>query len=345
MSRSIFGTFDGTPVLETRIAGGALRASVIDYGAVLRDLELQLPDGRWQRLILGFDRLEDYRQHSPHAGAIAGRFANRIANGRFVLDGVEYALPRNLLDLHSIHGGGAGFGKRPWTTLASDADSVTLGIVSPDGEVGYPGAVIATCRYRLEASTLRIELTAVTDKPTVINLTNHAYFNLDGSPDILDHTLSIRANVRSPTDANGIPDGSLAPVSGTPYDFRVPRPVRQKKAGGGHFGYDSNYLLRRDKREADRSGLELALAATVSSNRSGVTMEAWTTEPCVQFYDAHKLHIPVAGLGGATYGPCAGLCLETQHAPDSPNLPHLPSTELRPGAVYRHITEYRFSVG
>ena len=343
MSRSVFGTFNDTPVMETRLAGGKLRASVIDYGAVLRDLEFCLPDGRWQRVVLGFETLEHYHAHSPHAGAIAGRVANRIANGRFVLDGQEYTLPRNLKGLHCLHGGGDGFGRRPWTTLHHDKDSITLGLFSPDGEAGFPGAVTATCRYGLVDGTLRIELTAVTDKPTVINLTNHAYFNLDGSADILDHTLSIRANVLTPVDENGIPDGSLAPVSGTAYDFRVQRPVRLLRADGTRFTYDNNYVLRRDRREADVSGLELALAATLASPKSGIAMETWTTEPCVQLYDAYKLAIPVPGLDGATYGPCAGLCLETQHAPDSPNLPHLPSTVLQPGAVYRHITEYRFS--
>lgn len=343
MTSRIFGTFGATPVLETTLAGGSLRAKVIDYGAALRDLEVQKPDGSWQRVVLGFDTVEHYHAHSPHAGAIAGRVANRIANGRFVLDGETHQLPLNLGGKHSIHGGGAGFGKRPWTTLHSDLSSVTLGLVSADGDMGYPGAVTATCRYSLAGGTLRIELMAITDKPTVINLTNHAYFNLDGSADILNHTLSVRANIITPQDADGIPDGSLMPASNTPYDFRVPRAIRHMRADGSRFAYDNNYVLRRDQQERDKSGLDIAKAAVLSSAKSGISMETWTTEPCLQVYDGAKMAIPVPGLDGATYGASAGICLETQHAPDSPNLPHLPSTVLRPGAVYRHITEYRFT--
>ena len=344
MSRRLFGTLGDCPVHEVTLETASARARVIEYGAVLRDLEIRRADGTWQRVVLGLETLEDYRQHSPHFGAIAGRYANRIAGGRFVLDGSVYQLPCNQAGKHSLHGGGEGFGKRCWTILSQDAASVTLGLVSPAGDAGYPGALTATCRYHLTGATLRIELAAITDAPTVVNMCNHSYFNLDGSADILDHDLCVRANIMTPVDADLIPDGSLAPVSGTPFDFRIPRPIRHAAEDGSRFWYDHNYVLRRDRREPDASGLDLAQAAVLSSAKSALVMETWTTANCVQVYDSAKMNVPVAGLGGAQYGPCAGLCLETQAAPDSPNLPHLPSTVLRPGEVYRHITEYRFGV-
>ena len=343
MSSRLFGTLGERPVREVVISSGQARASIIEYGAVVRDLEVQLADGTWQRVVLGLETLADYVAHSPHFGAIPGRYANRIAGGRFVLDGAVHHLPLNQAGKHSLHGGGEGFGKRCWTILSHDESSVTLGLVSPAGEAGYPGALTATCRYMLAGAALRIELMAITDAPTVVNLCNHSYFNLDGSADILDHQLSVRANLMTPVDADLIPDGSLAPVSGTPFDFRVARPIGQAAADGARFWYDHNFVLRRDRREVDRSGLDLAQAAVLSSPKSGLSMETWTTAPCMQLYDSAKMNVPVPGLGGAAYGPCAGLCLETQAAPDSPNLPHLPSTVLRPGEVYRHITEYRFS--
>lgn len=342
MTVSLFGTLENRPVHAATIASGGARASIIEYGAVLRDLVVPLPGGGEQRVVLGFDRLEDYVLHSPHAGAIAGRFANRIGHGRFTLDGETYDLPRNQAGKHTLHGGGAGFGKRAWALLHADAASVTLGLHSPDGDAGFPGAMTVTCRYTLAGATLRVEITAFTDRPTVLNLTNHAYFNLDGSLDILDHELQVMANLITPVDADLIPNGALAPVSGTPYDFRTPRPILALGADGAPCHYDNNFVLRRATTERTACGAELALAAALSSPKSGLKMEVWTTEPCLQVYDAAKLNIPVPGLGGAMYGAHAGLCLEAQHAPDSPNLPHLPSTVLRPGALYRHITEFRF---
>jgi aldose 1-epimerase len=227
--------------------------------------------------------------------------------------------------------------------LHADASSCTLGLVSPDGDAHYPGTLNVTCRYTLtEASALRVELSAFTDKPTILNLCHHSYFNLDGGADILDHTLAVRANVMTPVDADLIPDGSLAPVSGTPFDFRKPRPIRLTGPDGQRFWYDHNFVLRRERRENDVSGLEIAHAATLASTKSGLAMEVWTSEPCLQVYDGFKVNTPVPGLEGKAYGANAGICLEPQHAPDSPNLPHLPSTVLRPGELYRQVTEYRF---
>jgi len=186
-------------------------------------------------------------------------------------------------------------------------------------------------------------MTATADAPTVLNLAHHSYFNLDGGPDMLDHTLEVRANLITPVDADLIPNGALGPVAGTPYDFRVARPIRMTDAAGQRVWYDHNYVLRRDRREpCAAAGLEIAHAATLAGPRSGLAMEVWTTEPALQVYDGAKLATPVPGLDGAPYGPNAGLCLEPQHVPDSPNLPHFPSTVLRPGEVYRQVSEFRF---
>ncbi len=364
MSLREFGRMNDHRVEEItlRNAAGA-EAKIITFGAVVRDLRVPLADGTMQRVVLGLETLEDYLNHSPHFGAIAGRYANRIGGGRFLLDGKAYQLPLNQENRHSLHGGGQGFGKKLWTLLHYDAASVTLGLVSPDGDANYPGTLNVTCRYTLfEENALRIELSAFTDAPTIINLCHHSYFNLDGSPDILDHALMVRANVMTPVDGDLIPDGSMLPVSGTPFDFRRPRAVRLANEDGSRFWYDHNFVLRREKREPPVGGLELAHAATLASEKSGLQMEVWTTEPCLQVYDGFKVNLPVRGLGSeksskvdtglredfsspygpAHYGANAGICLEPQHAPDSPNLPHMPSTVLRPGELYRQVTEYRF---
>ncbi len=345
MTRTLLGTLaDGTPVHEVvlRSEAGA-EATVMEWGAVLRDLVVPLPGGGRQRVVLGFPGLADYPAHSPHMGAIAGRYANRISGGRFVLDGVARQLPLNQDGRHSLHGGGQGFGKRPWTIAHHDATSVTLALVSPEGDAGYPGTLSAWCRYSLVgAATLRIALSATTDAPTIVNLAHHSYFRLDDGPDILDHELELRANLMTPVDADLIPDGSLAAVAGTPFDFRQPRPIRRAGPDGARFWYDHNYMLRRDRCEAGPAGLELAHAATLRSPRSGLAMQLWTTEPAVQVYDGFKLGPPVPGHGGERYGPSAGIALEAQRPPDSPNLPHFPAAVLRPGEVYRQVSDYRF---
>ena len=355
MAMPVFGTLeDGTPIREVTLrsdAGAAL--TVMEWGAVVRDLVVPTVQGP-QRVVLGFPRLEDYVKHSPHFGAIAGRFANRIRGGHFMLDGKVHQLPLNQEGRHSLHGGGNGFGKRPWMILHHDASSVTLGLLSPDGDHGYPGTLNVTCRYTMaEPATLRVELGAITDAPTVVNLCQHSYFNLDGSPDILDHELMLRANLMTPVDGDLIPSGEMRAVNGTPFDFRTPRAIRRLNADGSRHWHDHNWVLRRekcepammpgqDKRGKWHAGLELALAAILRSPKNGLAMEVWTTEPALQFYDGFKVNIPVPGLGGQPYGPSAGLCLEPQHCPDSPNLPHFPSTVLRPGEVYGQVTEYRF---
>lgn len=346
MTISTFGHLpDGTPIREVTLRSEAgASATIMEWGAVVRDMMVPVK-GRLQRVVLGLDRLEDYLQHSPHFGAIAGRYANRIAGGKFHLDGKAFQLKLNQAGKHSLHGGGDGFGKRPWTILHHDAASVTLALVSPDGDHGYPGNLTVTCRYTLaEPATLRIELTATTDAATIINLCHHSYFNLDGSPDIHDHELEVRANLMTPVDEDLIPTGEVVSVAGTAFDFRKPRPIRHMNADGTRHWYDHNFILRRDRREASpMPGPELAHAATLRSLKCGLAMQVWTTEPALQVYDGFKTATPVNGLDGERYGPSSGMCIEPQHVPDSPNLPHFPSTVLRPGEVYGQVTDYRFA--
>jgi aldose 1-epimerase len=336
---------DGRAIREVtlRSAAGAV-ATIMEWGAVVRDLVVPISGGKAQRVVLGFPRLEDYIAHSPHFGAIAGRYANRIGGGTFALDGTRHQLKLNQDGRHSLHGGGMGFGKQPWSILHHDVSSVTLALHSPDGDHGYPGALTTLCRYSLaEPARLRVELTATTDAPTIINLCHHSYFNLDGTADILDHELELRANLITPVDEDLIPSGEVASVAGTSFDFRKPRKIRLMQPDGSRRWYDHNWLLRRERLEpSTMPGLELAHAATLRSAMNGLMMQVWTTEPALQFYDGFKVNTPVEGLAGAKYGPSAGLCLEPQHVPDSPNLPHFPNTVLRPGEVYRQVTEYRF---
>jgi len=335
LTKSLFGEIDGVPVDEIAIRSkGGASAKFITWGAVLRDLVVPSAGGP-QRVTLGLNSIEDYVAHSPHFGAVPGRFANRIANGRFVLDGVAYTLDRKPGEKHTLHGGPDGFGRRVWTLAEHDESSVRLTLRSPDGDAGFPGAVAAACVYRLlEPATLRVELTATTDKATIVNLTQHAYFNLDGSPDILDHEVTLFADFYTPADSELIPTGEIRAVAGTPYDFRAARPVRN--ASG--TAYDTNFVAARP---LGPDGL--APVAVVRSPRSGVTLSLFSDQPGVQFYDAAKLETPVPGLGGARYGAHAGLCLEPQAFPDSPNRRHFTDTVLRPGAVYRHVSEFRFA--
>jgi aldose 1-epimerase len=336
------GTFDGRAVEEITLtnAAGAI-AKIMTWGAVVRDL--QVPHkGKLQRVVLGFDGFEHYPQHSPHFGAIAGRFANRINRGSFRLDGKKVQVTLNQNDppgpggkpKHHLHGGANGFGKRLWTILRTTADSVTLGLVSPEGEDGYPGTLTATCTYTLTMpATLRVELSATTDKPTVVNLAHHSYFNLDGAGDIKDHLLTLDAAFRTPTDKDLIPTGEIATVKGTMFDFRRSAPMGRYD-NGERKRFDDNFI---------RSGAGFGRCARVESERNGLTLECWTDQPAVQFYDGAKLSVAPAGLGDARYGAFSGFCLEPQVYPDSPNKPHFTSAELWPGEVYTQLTEYRFA--
>jgi aldose 1-epimerase len=337
MNIRAFGAIDGAEAYEIGIGSKAgAAAKILTWGSVLRDLVVPTSAGP-QHVTLGLNTLDDYVAHSPHFGAVPGRFANRIANGRFFLDGVEHALDRKPGEKHTLHGGPCGFGKRLWRLGACDHSSVSLSLDSPDGDAGFPGALRATCVYRmLEPATLRVELSAVSDKPTVVNLTQHAYFNLDGSPDILDHELTLFADFYTPADGELIPTGEIRAVAGTPYDFRAVRPVRHTSG----TTYDTNFVAARFP------GAEgLAPIAVLRSPRNGLTMSLHSTEPGVQLYDAATLDCPAPGLDGVRYGAHGGLCLEAQAFPDSPNRRHFTDCVLRPDAEYRHVSEFRFASG
>ena len=259
VSAQSFGQIDGVPVFEATIASRAgASAKIITWGAALRDLVV--PTGRGpQRVVLGLNTIEDYVKYSPHFGAVPGRFANRIANARFNLDGVDYQLDHKPGEKHTLHGGPKGFGHRHWTIVGSDSSSVSLTLASADGDAGFPGALTATCVYRmLEPATLRVELSAVTDKPTVVNLTQHSYFNLDGSPDILDHEVTLFADFYTPAGPDLVPTGEIREVAETPYDFRSARPVRNQSG----TVYDTNFVASpAARRRRPCAGRARALAA------------------------------------------------------------------------------------
>jgi aldose 1-epimerase len=332
----LFGrTGDGEPVHRLRIAGGGLQASIITWGAVVQDLRLE---GHRPPLVLGFESFDDYPAHSPYFGAIAGRYANRIREGRFAIDGRQYQADTNFLGKHLLHGGSKGIGKRVWSIAEHGADFVTLRLRDRDGEMGFPGNLDITCTYRLApGGVLSIELSAVTDQPTLCNLAHHSYFNLDdgGSSEVLDHLLQIDAEAYLPVDEELIPTGEIAPVAGTDFDFSEARPIR-REAGGRQVEYDHNWCLARSRQPLRR-------VARLSGSRSGVAMEVCTTEPGVQFYAGHKAARDAAGLDGRQYRAFAGVCLEPQVWPDSPNHPDFPQAVLRPGEVYRQTTQYRFA--
>ena len=255
MSEHVFGQIDQSPVFEVTIASRAgASAKILTYGAVVRDLIVPSSRGP-QRVALGLNSLSDYLAYSPHFGAVPGRFANRIANGRFALDGVAYQLDRKPGDKHTLHGGPHGFGHRVWKLGAYDGASVELTLESPDGDAGFPGALTATCVYRLvEPATLRVELSAVSDRPTVVNLTNHTYFNLDGSPDILDHEVTLFADFYTPADAELIPTGEIRAVAGTPYDFRAARAGSQSDRNDLRHQFRRRPPTRRRRSCADCDG-------------------------------------------------------------------------------------------
>jgi aldose 1-epimerase len=334
MSVHGFGHVDDHAVLRMEIASEAgARANILTWGAVLQDLVVPSAAGP-RRVTLGLTRIEDYVAHSPSFGAVPGRYANRIANGRFRLDGVDHELARQFGSNHTLHGGPEGFGQRVWKLGDHGESHVTLTYESPDGESGFPGNMLATCVYRLlEPATLRVELTATCDRPTIVNLTQHAYFNLDGSPDVRDHELALECDFYTPTDDELIPTGEILGVAGTAFDFRRSRPLRNPEGQT----YDVNFVAARE-----RGPNGLAKIATLHSLKSGLTMELHSTEPGVQVYDSNGLDCPVAGLDGARYGRFAGLCLEPQAFPDSPNRRHFTDVVLRADDEYRHISEFRF---
>lgn len=336
-SDEAFGTTrDGQTVERHVVEGGGLTAAVLSWGAVVQNLTMK---GHDAPLVLGFERFEDYADHSPYFGAVVGRYANRIAHGRFTIDGERYEVDRNFLGKHLLHGGSQGFDSRNWTVGERGRDFVQLTLHDRDGAMGFPGALHATCTYRLKKpATLSVELEARSDRATLCNLSHHSYFNLDngGSGDILDHRLMLPASAYLPVDHELIPTGVVRPVHGTPFDFRHARPIRMG-VDGEQVVYDHNFCLA-----AERGPLRLTAWLHAPS---GIEMEAWTSEPGVQFYAGHHIPPDITGLGGRRYGPCSGLCLEGQIWPDSPNRPYFPQAVLRPGKTSRQVTEYRFRVG
>jgi aldose 1-epimerase len=347
MKKRPYGTTaDGIPVDEYTLANASMEVKIITYGGAITSVKAPDREGNPANVVLGCKDLADYETKSPFFGCIAGRFANRIAGGKFKIDGQEYTLALNN-GPNALHGGLKGFDKRIWSSKpVAGAEAVELSYLSPDGEEGYPGNLSAKVVYTLTAENeIRIDYTATTDKPTVVNLTNHTYFNLggEGSGTIYGHILKINGDRYTPVDATLIPTGELAPVAGTPLDFRLP-----KRIGSGcrsdheqivwGKGYDHNFVLNRPSPD-DKS---LVLAARLYDPRTGRVMETWTTEPAVQFYGGNFLEGAVYGPSGRAYRQSDGLCLETQHYPDGPNQPQFPSTLLRPGEVYQTTTVYKF---
>lgn len=338
VQRDIFGhTADGNAVERFTLRNSrGLSAQVMTLGATLVGVETPDRTGQLTNITLHLDTCTQYLAGHPCLGSTCGRYANRIARGRFTLDGVEYHLTTNEGPNH-LHGGRVGFDKVLWQAEMleeSQASSVRLRYTSPDGEEGYPGTLRASVTFRLTDDELQLEYTAETDKSTVVNLTNHAYWNLAGAGTALGHELTIYADRYLPVDAALIPLGELAPVAGTPMDFTSPHTIGQRIAEVAP-GYDHCYVLRQS-----RPG-EFVPCARVFEPTTGRTMEVWTTEPGVQFYTGNHLDVR---CGERSYARHDGICLECQHFPDSPNHAHFPSTVLRPGQTYRQLTVYRFGV-
>jgi aldose 1-epimerase len=343
VTRSDFGrTKDGKSVdLYTLTNRHGLVAKITNYGGIVTELHVPDKDGQLGNVVLGFTSFDKYEAGHPFFGAIAGRVANRIGKGRFTLDGKEYKLATNNPP-NTLHGGNVGFDKKVWDAEPAetkDGPSLRLQYVSPDGEEGFPGTLTTTVTYTLtNDDELKIDYKATTNNPTIVNLTNHSYFNLagDGNGTILDHVLTINADNYTVFDATQIPTGEIKPVAGTPLDFRKPTPIgkRINQVDGG--GYDHNFVLN------GKAG-EMKLCARVQDPKSGRVMEIRTTEPGVQLYTANGLNGSVTGTSGKPYPKYGAFCLETQHYPDSVNHPNFPSVVLRPGQTYHTTTVHKFS--
>ncbi|MBW8015196.1 MAG: galactose mutarotase [Planctomycetes bacterium] len=333
------GKFIHLYVLEN--ANGMI-VKISEYGGIVTELHVPDRDGNMADVVLGYENLDKYVEATPYFGALIGRYGNRIAKGKFTLDGKEYTLATNNDENH-LHGGDVGFDKVVWDTRTKETEngaSLVLTYVSKDGEEGYPGNLTCKVIYTLtNDNELKIKYEATTDAPTVVNLTHHSYFNLAGhdSGTILDQELMIDADKYTPVDAGLIPTGELAPVEGTPMDFRTPIKIgaRIAQLTGDPGGYDHNWVL-------NNSDGKYAKVASLYDPESGRLMEIFTTELGLQFYSGNFLDSSNKGKG-ATYNKHNGLCLETQHFPDSPNQPQFPSTVLRPGQTYTYETAYKFS--
>lgn len=342
VEKSFFGMMpDGDSVmLYTLINEQDIKITITNYGGIITGIYTPDKNGKSTNITLGFDNLDQYLAGHPHFGALIGRYGNRIGGARFTLDGQDYTLAANN-GKNSLHGGIEGFGKKLWTPEVINCDeraALRLSLTSPDGEEGYPGTLEVTVTYELLMDQLFITYEAVTDKATVLNLTNHAYFNLAGQGSILDHVAYINASRYTPVNEELIPTGELANVEGTPFDFRTPQVIgaRFNELNAVPVGYDHNFVL--DGAEGERK-----LAAKVHDPVSGRYVEVHTTEPGVQFYTGNFLDGSLVS-GNRTYAQHSGFCLETQHFPDSPNQPDFPSTVLRPGEQFASQTILKFGV-
>jgi aldose 1-epimerase len=349
VSKASFGTTPDGQVVDvyTLRGAGGMEVRAITFGGIITSIRVPDRRGNLADVALGFNELTPYLRNPPYFGAIIGRYGNRIAKGRFTLGGRTYTLAVNNAPNH-LHGGIKGFDKVVWKAEPfTSGDDVGLAFThtSPDGDEGYPGTLNVKVTYTLDAgNALSFEYEATTDKPTPVNLTQHSYFNLagEGTGDILGHVLTIYASRMTPVDASLIPTG-IAPVDGTPFDFRVPTPIGARirdndpQIRNGN-GYDHNFVL-------DRSGSGLSLAARVEEPVSGRVLEVSTTEPGMQFYTGNFLDGSLTGKSGRPYAQRTGFALETQHYPDSPNQPAFPSTILEPGQTYHSKTVYTFKTG
>lgn len=344
-------TNDGTPVEQYVLRNShGMQATVITYGATLQALKVADKNGKFEDVVLGFDDVQGYQSGTAYFGATIGRFGNRLAKGAFELDGKRFQAPLND-GSNSLHGGPLGFDKKVWKAepaKGKDSVGVTLTYLSADGEMGFPGNLKTEVTYSLnDKNELRIEYKASTDKPTVLNLTNHSYFNLAGAGngDVLQQVATLHASHYTPVNGTLIPTGEMAPVAGTPMDFTQPTAIGKnikadhpqlKFAEPKHGGFDFNWVL-------DAKGDQGKLAADVSDPQSGRRLQLYTTEPGVQFYTSNFLDGSVKGKAGKTYAHWSAFTLETQHYPDAPNQPNFPSTRLDPGKTYTQSTVLKFS--
>lgn len=354
ITKADFGiTPDGKPVeIYTLKNDAGAEARIMTYGGIVQSLKMPDKNGTLADVVLGFDTLDGYTSASylkgcPYFGALIGRYGNRIGGAKFTLEGQTYTLATNN-NGNMLHGGWKGFDKVVWTARpmpTTHGPALILTYFSKDGEEGFPGNLEVTAIYTLtDKNALKLEFTAKTDKPTVVNLTHHSYFNLggQGNGDILGHLVYINANLTTPVDAGLITTGAFADVTGTPFDFRTPTPIgldigetNDEQIARGN-GYDHNFVL-------NKKSNELSLAARVHEPVTGRTLEVWTTEPATQFYTGNFLDGSITGKGGWTYQFRNAFCFEPQHYPDSPNHPDFPTTELKPGETYKNTIIYKFS--
>jgi aldose 1-epimerase len=345
-------TADGVEVMQYTMTNAmGTEVKIITYGGTITSIMLPDRQGEMKNVALGFDNLADYETKSPYFGCITGRYANRIAEGKFTLDDVEYQLDVNNGPNH-LHGGVKGFDKVVWEVTqeieGEDGVGIELHYLSPDGDQNYPGALDTYVTYLLnDQNELVMNYKATTDAPTILNLTNHTYWNLAGEGEgaIYDHILKIDADYFTPDDENLIPTGELAPVEGTPFDFRMPKAIGEGIRSNDPQivigrGFDHNWVLNRESPE----DTEMMLAATLRDLPSGRVLEVWTTEPGIQFYAGNFLDGSLYGPSGRAYRQGDALALETQHYPDSPNQPDFPTTVLRPGETYDTTTIFKFDL-